>query len=413
MSDSGQKPGKRPHSEISPVKQGDTVPLSQLKAMLDGYGLNTLKDDLKKMQEAIEFSQNCAKEANDIAVSVQKENTVLKSELDKCKQELVTERESRLMLECHSRRSNLRFYGVKEPAGKEKDTDCEKSVLEIIKEKSGIETSTLSIERCHRLGKKTVSTQPRPIIIKFSFFKDRQNIWSQRNELKKYGLLLKEDFPPEIERRRKILMPVFLAALNDTTHKPKLRVAMPVDKLYINNETYTVDTLHRVPDFLKPENTSTRKNDKAVWFWRKESPFSNHHMSGFMEKGVHYNCTEQYLMVHKAREFGDENAASKIMNSSNPVEQKRTHVENLNVSLWHQVAQDVMLRGLRLKFEQNEHLRQILLDTGCRQIAEASPYDNYWGCGFGMNDPKVSDPSNWTGQNLLGKCLMRVRSELK
>lgn len=206
-------------------------------------------------------------------------------------------------------------------------------------------------------------------------------------------------------------MPVFIAAINDTVHN--LKVSMPVDKLYINSETYTWDTLDRVPNFLKPANTATRSNEAAVWFWRKESPFSNHHMSGFIENGIHYNCMEQYLMSHKASEFGDEIAKAKIMRSDNPAEQKYTKVEKFNVMIWHQTAEDIMLRGLHLKFEQNLELKKMLLDTGCKLIGEASPHDNYWGCGIGLHDPKVSDPANWTGQNLLGKCLMKIRSELK
>ena len=114
-------------------------------------------------------------------------------------------------------------------------------------------------------------------------------------------------------------------------------------------------------------------------------------------------------MANKAREFGDKKAESTIMNSENPGAQKNTKIRNYNALLWNQRAEDVMTQALRLKFNQNEDLKLILLQTGCRQIAEAAPDDDYWGCGLHMNHPKVGDPSSWTGQNLL----MRVRSELK
>ncbi len=51
--------------------------------------------------------------------------------------------------------------------------------------------------------------------------------------------------------------------------------------------------------------------------------------------------------------------------------------------------------------------------TGTKQLGEASPNDRYFGCGLGMNDPDVGDVTKWTGQNLLGKALMEVRTELK
>ena len=55
---------------------------------------------------------------------------------------------------------------------------------------------------------------------------------------------------------------------------------------------------------------------------------------------------------------------------------------------------------------------QKLLKTGDIILAEASPYDKIYGIGLKPNDPRVQDPTQWKGQNLLGKALMKVREEL-
>lgn len=66
---------------------------------------------------------------------------------------------------------------------------------------------------------------------------------------------------------------------------------------------------------------------------------------------------------------------------------------------------DVMLDGCRAKFVQHLDLRELLLGTGERYLAEDSPSDSTWG---------VRDRSGgFGGHNYLGRCLMRVRAELR
>ena len=61
-----------------------------------------------------------------------------------------------------------------------------------------------------------------------------------------------------------------------------------------------------------------------------------------------------------------------------------------------------MKTALRAKFTQHENLKKILLDTGDRELIEDSPTDYQWGCG-----------QDGTGQNLLGKALVEIRTELR
>ena len=71
-----------------------------------------------------------------------------------------------------------------------------------------------------------------------------------------------------------------------------------------------------------------------------------------------------------------------------------------------------MTEGLLLKFGQNEDLKKVLLDTGDKIIAEASPFDKLWGIGIDETTA-IKNKNQWKGLNWLGECLMNVRAQLK
>ena len=72
----------------------------------------------------------------------------------------------------------------------------------------------------------------------------------------------------------------------------------------------------------------------------------------------------------------------------------------------------IVTKGCLLKFSQNPNIKQYLLSTGDRILVEASPFDRIWGIGYIASNAVKVEKSKW-GQNLLGKCLMKVREILK
>lgn len=65
----------------------------------------------------------------------------------------------------------------------------------------------------------------------------------------------------------------------------------------------------------------------------------------------------------------------------------------------------------RTSVEKVPSLAKKLLETGERELVEASPYDRVWGIGYGAAD--AEDSREFWGENLLGKALMRVRDRLR
>jgi hypothetical protein len=63
------------------------------------------------------------------------------------------------------------------------------------------------------------------------------------------------------------------------------------------------------------------------------------------------------------------------------------------------------------KFGQNPSLRRELFRTGHATLIAAIP-DCRWGVGRSIDDPKLTDASEWRGFNLLGQVLMSVRTLL-
>jgi hypothetical protein len=61
--------------------------------------------------------------------------------------------------------------------------------------------------------------------------------------------------------------------------------------------------------------------------------------------------------------------------------------------------------------EDAERLRILLMETGERELVEASPMDRIWGVGF--NEKNAGYNRKKWGQNLLGKALMVVRDRLR
>lgn len=68
---------------------------------------------------------------------------------------------------------------------------------------------------------------------------------------------------------------------------------------------------------------------------------------------------------------------------------------------WESVKLDVMRKAVYAKFTQHDALRELLLSTGESRIVEHTAKDAYWG-----------DGGDGRGQNMLGRILMEVRTQL-
>lgn len=168
---------------------------------------------------------------------------------------------------------------------------------------------------------------------------------------------------------------------------------------------------------------STGNRVKYVYFWghRKtegqitKTCFSQWYDAPFTQNGDLYLTVEHFMMAEKAKLFGDSAKRAEILAAETPGKAKALgrEVSAFEQSLWDERKFDIVVRGNVEKFKQSPALERFLLNTGARVLVEASPLDQVWGVGLAADDPRIEDPAEWNGENLLGFALMEARKQLR
>jgi len=145
-----------------------------------------------------------------------------------------------------------------------------------------------------------------------------------------------------------------------------------------------------------------------------KSCLSNWFPAPFTIEGVTYPTSEHHMMAQKAILFGDQDIFTQIVAADSPgkVKSLGRKVKNFSEDLWVSKRFEIVLEGNLAKFSQNPTLQTFLLSTKKRVIIEASPVDKVWGVGLAADDPKITNPTLWNGENLLGFVLMETRERL-
>ena len=247
---------------IDNTLQNQNQRINQIEQKLTDY--NTMKQDLTKLQNTV---YDIGKEVNGVNTKMEDydrsiehysalcddittENTnrgeivaEMREQIDKLQRNQdklfhkQQSNEDRITdLQCRSMRDNLIFTDIDVPElnyGETEDVEMtlDKFLYDVMKT-----TEKIAFHRVHRLGTASDTYyQPRHIIAKFEHFKDRESIRLKAPTMlrnTKFGV--REQFPKDIESRRKKLYPEMKLAKQDE----KNRVRLVRDKLYINNVQY-------------------------------------------------------------------------------------------------------------------------------------------------------------------------------
>jgi ribA/ribD-fused uncharacterized protein len=116
--------------------------------------------------------------------------------------------------------------------------------------------------------------------------------------------------------------------------------------------------------------------------------------------GLRWPSSEHYF---QAQEFVDEKQRDAIRKAKTPMlaaKLGRDRKAKLRRD-WESVKVSVMKKTVQAKFAQHDDLRSMLLATGDAKLVEHTENDAYWG-----------DAGDGSGQNMLGRILMQVRTEL-
>ena len=142
----------------------------------------------------------------------------------------------------------------------------------------------------------------------------------------------------------------------------------------------------------------------AIYFYKINEAygcFSNFSHYGFELDGKWWMTSEHYFQAQKFHNTKYEEMVRLLDNPMKAAEMGRDRNLPLRKD-WEEVKDDVMEKAVLEKFKQNKEIREVLLSTDKESIVEKTTDDYYWGCG-----------KDGSGQNKLGKILMRVREKLR
>jgi ribA/ribD-fused uncharacterized protein len=326
------------------------------------------------------------------------------SELQKQNKTLCTQM---LSAENYSKKCNLKFYNISETQ-RESTSDLTKKLAEVF-DIMEVNMDRMMISNFHRLP--SSAPGPRPIVIKFCTYFDRDLVWSHRHFLREKNIkvYVSEHYNNVVEANIRKLNPIRKAAVQSG-----MRAKLVADKLVINGNQYTVETTHLLPVSLQPATLAERNLDGHTFFFHESSPYSNFHPAPFKVDSKQFVCAEQYIQYRKAIIFGDTSSAAQIMGTTSPYLMKSlgNKVCNFTASSWLEQIPGIAKTALLAKFGQNQSLKDKLLKTE-NILVEAAPKDKTWGIGIHLKDPNILLKKREWGSNLLGKALMEVRACLK
>ena len=136
----------------------------------------------------------------------------------------------------------------------------------------------------HRFKTRSGDNRRPPIVARFLYHSDLRFVLKNANKLRGKPFGIREQFPFEIEQRRRILYPIMKDA-----KRTNQQVTLVRDRLYINNELYVVPRTGVIPTDEDYENTtpirSTRTEAAHHQTLPKASPKSEKPPSKRQRKG--------------------------------------------------------------------------------------------------------------------------------
>ena len=222
-----------------------------LEIRKDVKQMNKKFDGLNKKVKELKLDNKQLKRQNEC---LSKQVTSLTSTVSGLESRIVETEKKNEQLESQSRRDNLKFYGLSEEMN-ESWEQSETKIRNYISSELGMDDTNIKIERAHRLPSRS---RPRPIIAKFSYFKDKDLVLktfrqkrkerldgadrvhstqaNETNENDMENIRITEDFPQRVTKARTKLFP-FLKKC----HEKEQRAFLRLDTLVVDGQAYVYD----------------------------------------------------------------------------------------------------------------------------------------------------------------------------
>ena len=318
-------------------------------------------------------------------------------------------------MELFSRKENIVIKGIKEKTDencKEIFHDFLQDILEINDTKTRIK-----VVYAHRIGKSKPGSN-RLLLARLLYFPHKQEIMSKTknlyksDEMKKReatenyekNIWINNDYPESIRQARQILYPVVKLARNVDEN-----AFMVNDAIQFQGKKYTINNIHKIN--LNIAGLHSTYTGDSVYFFGRFSPFSNFYPVTLSIDGRQYSSTEQYYQYCKAVYSKEKAIGEKILVTDDPRVIKSLGDQVKSDSWYGNESNKAMWRALHAKFT-IPFFKDILKGAEQRRLVETNKSDFYWSCGLQGKDPAVNSERLWKSQNMLGKMLQDIRSQI-
>ena len=156
-------------------------------------------------------------------------------------------------------RKNLLLYGVPETGRHETWAQSEQAARNTFVEALGPEAGRVSIERAHRVSGHPA--RPQPIVIGFSFYKEKEMVLAGRKEFKDLGYDVTNQYTAKARTAMKVLIPFV-----ERARKEGKVARMAFNKAIVDNVTYVYDEeADQIEEQTRrPRASGHRKSDPPI-----------------------------------------------------------------------------------------------------------------------------------------------------
>ena len=358
---------------------------------------------MKEIEEVKERCSEVESEAHDNSVSIK----VLRDQLQKSRMQMVQN-------EVDNRAKRLIFAGFKEKKGETKEDllTLVRDQIEKIENENYPNLKDCKIDRIYRDGRwRPDQKRPRDVKVFFSDYPERCAVLAGKKSFDS-KIYCNADLPNELSHAQRTLKPI-VDIVKGTPYGKDDRVTCIAGVLKVDKRKYGLHNIHTLPEGIQFWANNIRTTlFLMVWFGIL-SPFSNFFYSPMIIKKKEFLFAEQFIQWMKAMLFGDEYKAAEILLATDPYTCKRLghQIKGFKQSEWDKEVPSVCDTVIRAKVEQNDFVRDFLIKSHPKILAEAAE-NTLWGCGVALKDDKVLKRKNWSQVGLGGMKYMEIRSEL-
>lgn len=305
-----------------------------------------------------------------------------------------------------------------------KDKSTSQVIIDRLNEDAGAHLELSDFVSSHRVGKPqkvkfkgkgkngAKSSAPRQIKAYMSSILTKNDVLSCRGNLKqnddKSYVWINEEHPDDYRRRKIMLRDLVKHISKNTDHVASIEAG----GLKLDDRLYSPDQLNDLPYDCHPERVQILETSKnGLLFAGPWAYLSNLYPVSFEYDDIVFTSAEQCIQFQKALVHNDQLRADKILVTNDPFKCKKLGEKIEQNDEWVARREKTIYNINKCKYEQNEILIDRLLDTGDRQLFEATT-GSTWGINASIRSKAAHDHTG-TGKNRFGKILQKLRTDFR